>query len=89
MGIKQGNSKYIYTYLQHLCMHVFTFLIVSCTVLWQLYLTGAVYSLDGSDSLKETMQASIVPDNEVSYLHLDVHLCPFFLHRAGCFTLLK
>lgn len=25
----------------------------------QLYLTGAVYSLDGSDSLKETMQASI------------------------------
>ncbi|XP_012690317.1 hydroxymethylbilane synthase a isoform X2 [Clupea harengus] len=30
-----------------------------------LYLTGAVYSLDGSDSLKETMQASIVPDNEV------------------------
>lgn len=51
-------------------MHVFTFLIVSCTVLWQLYLTGAVYSLDGSDSLKETMQASIVPDNEVSYLHI-------------------
>lgn len=25
----------------------------------QLYLTGAVYSLDGSDSLKETMQTSI------------------------------
>ncbi|KAM9853789.1 porphobilinogen deaminase-like isoform 2-T2 [Aulostomus maculatus] len=27
----------------------------------QLYLTGAVYSLDGSDSLKETMQTSIAP----------------------------
>uniref|UniRef100_A0A8C9QSY7 hydroxymethylbilane synthase n=1 Tax=Scleropages formosus TaxID=113540 RepID=A0A8C9QSY7_SCLFO len=27
-------------------------------VLFQLYLTGAVYSLDGSDSLKETMQTS-------------------------------
>ncbi len=26
---------------------------------FQLYLTGAVYSLDGSDSLKETMQTSI------------------------------
>ncbi|XP_010148264.1 PREDICTED: porphobilinogen deaminase-like, partial [Eurypyga helias] len=25
----------------------------------QLYLTGAVYSLDGSDSLKETMQTSV------------------------------
>ncbi|KAJ8368240.1 hypothetical protein SKAU_G00082680 [Synaphobranchus kaupii] len=31
----------------------------------QLYLTGAVYSLDGSDSLKETMQTSIEPGNEV------------------------
>uniref|UniRef100_A0A673ZNU0 hydroxymethylbilane synthase n=1 Tax=Salmo trutta TaxID=8032 RepID=A0A673ZNU0_SALTR len=28
----------------------------------QLYLTGAVYSLDGSDSLKETMQTSIVEE---------------------------
>lgn len=27
----------------------------------QLYLTGAVYSLDGSDSLKETMQTNIAP----------------------------
>lgn len=25
----------------------------------QLYLTGAVYSLDGSDSLKETMQTGV------------------------------
>lgn len=25
----------------------------------QLYLTGAVYSLDGSDSLKDTMQTSV------------------------------
>ncbi|CDQ75157.1 unnamed protein product [Oncorhynchus mykiss] len=31
----------------------------------QLYLTGAVYSLDGSDSLKETMQTSIASDNKV------------------------
>lgn len=28
-------------------------------MLFQLYLTGAVYSLDGSDSLKETMQTSV------------------------------
>uniref|UniRef100_A0A8C4DXF7 hydroxymethylbilane synthase n=1 Tax=Dicentrarchus labrax TaxID=13489 RepID=A0A8C4DXF7_DICLA len=32
----------------------------------QLYLTGAVYSLDGSDSLKETMQTSIVANNKVT-----------------------
>ncbi|CAN2387915.1 Porphobilinogen deaminase [Pristimantis euphronides] len=32
----------------------------------QLYLTGAVYSLDGSDCLKETMQRTVVfPDEEV------------------------
>ncbi|XP_062392274.1 hydroxymethylbilane synthase a isoform X1 [Sardina pilchardus] len=30
-----------------------------------LYLTGAVFSLDGSDSLKETMQTSVLPNNEV------------------------
>ncbi|RXN07576.1 porphobilinogen deaminase-like isoform X1 [Labeo rohita] len=30
----------------------------------QLYLTGAVYSLDGSDSLKETMQTSISSDKQ-------------------------
>ncbi|KAF3847196.1 hypothetical protein F7725_020224 [Dissostichus mawsoni] len=30
----------------------------------QLYLTGAVYSLDGSDSLKETMQTSIAADDK-------------------------
>ncbi|XP_060703031.1 hydroxymethylbilane synthase, b isoform X3 [Hemiscyllium ocellatum] len=30
----------------------------------QLYLTGAVYSLDGSDSLKETMQTSISPQTQ-------------------------
>ncbi|XP_030633196.1 hydroxymethylbilane synthase, b isoform X1 [Chanos chanos] len=30
----------------------------------QLYLTGAVYSLDGSDSLKETMQTSTDSDNQ-------------------------
>ncbi|XP_006642235.3 hydroxymethylbilane synthase a isoform X1 [Lepisosteus oculatus] len=30
----------------------------------QLYLTGAVYSLDGSDSLKETMQASVASDKQ-------------------------
>ncbi|NP_001019559.1 hydroxymethylbilane synthase, b [Danio rerio] len=30
----------------------------------QLYLTGAVYSLDGSDSLKETMQTSFNPDTQ-------------------------
>ncbi|XP_057207040.1 hydroxymethylbilane synthase, b [Triplophysa rosa] len=31
----------------------------------QLYLTGAVYSLDGSDSLKETMQTSINSNNQI------------------------
>ncbi|KAK5929749.1 hypothetical protein CgunFtcFv8_010962 [Champsocephalus gunnari] len=30
----------------------------------QLYLTGAVFSLDGSDSLKETMQTSIASDDK-------------------------
>ncbi|XP_048017024.1 hydroxymethylbilane synthase, b isoform X1 [Megalobrama amblycephala] len=30
----------------------------------QVYLTGAVYSLDGSESLKETMQTSISSDNQ-------------------------
>ncbi|XP_041851621.1 porphobilinogen deaminase-like isoform X2 [Melanotaenia boesemani] len=32
----------------------------------QLYLTGAVYSLDGSDSLKETMQTSIAAGDQSS-----------------------
>uniref|UniRef100_A0A667YK94 hydroxymethylbilane synthase n=1 Tax=Myripristis murdjan TaxID=586833 RepID=A0A667YK94_9TELE len=32
----------------------------------QLYLTGAVYSLDGSDSLKETMQTGITDLNKVT-----------------------
>ncbi len=32
----------------------------------QLYLTGAVYSLDGSDSLKETMQTSIAAADKVT-----------------------
>uniref|UniRef100_A0AAQ6A0V5 hydroxymethylbilane synthase n=1 Tax=Amphiprion ocellaris TaxID=80972 RepID=A0AAQ6A0V5_AMPOC len=32
----------------------------------QLYLTGAVYSLDGSDSLKETMQTSITANDKSS-----------------------
>uniref|UniRef100_A0A8C5GQV7 Porphobilinogen deaminase n=1 Tax=Gouania willdenowi TaxID=441366 RepID=A0A8C5GQV7_GOUWI len=31
----------------------------------QLYLTGAVYSLDGSDSLKETMETSVANGDEV------------------------
>ncbi|XP_066565036.1 hydroxymethylbilane synthase a isoform X2 [Amia ocellicauda] len=31
----------------------------------QLYMTGGVYSLDGSESLKETMQTSIASDNQV------------------------
>ncbi|KAI1893473.1 hypothetical protein AGOR_G00124090 [Albula goreensis] len=37
----------------------------------QLYLTGAVYSLDGSDSLKETMQTSVEPGNEVEEEKVD------------------
>lgn len=32
----------------------------------QLYMTGAVFSLDGSDSIKETMQTSLVMDTQVS-----------------------
>lgn len=34
-------------------------------MLLQLYLTGAVYSLDGSNSLKETMQVSIAVGTQV------------------------
>lgn len=34
----------------------------------QLYLTGAVYSLDGSDSLKETMQTSIADVDKVTLI---------------------
>lgn len=36
----------------------------SC-MFFQLYLTGAVYSLDGSNSLKETMQVSIAAGTQV------------------------
>lgn len=32
----------------------------------QLYLTGAVYSLDGSDSLKDTMQTNIAAADKVT-----------------------
>lgn len=39
---------------------------VNLPVLFQLYLTGAVYSLDGSQSIKETMQTSIAPGDEAS-----------------------
>ena len=35
-------------------------------VFLQLYLTGAVYSLDGSDSLKETMQTNIDAADKVT-----------------------
>lgn len=35
-------------------------------VFLQLYLTGAVYSLDGSDSLKDTMQTSITAAEKVT-----------------------
>uniref|UniRef100_A0A8D0CI38 hydroxymethylbilane synthase n=1 Tax=Scleropages formosus TaxID=113540 RepID=A0A8D0CI38_SCLFO len=39
---------------------------LSCALLFsQLYLTGAVYSLDGLDSLKETMQTSFTTENQV------------------------
>lgn len=37
-----------------------------CDVFLQLYLTGAVYSLDGSDSLKETMQTSVAAAEKVT-----------------------
>lgn len=37
----------------------------------QLYLTGAVYSLDGSDSLKETMQTSIAAGDKQSLEEVD------------------
>ncbi|KAK1788207.1 hypothetical protein P4O66_016670 [Electrophorus voltai] len=42
----------------------------------QLYLTGAVYSLDGSDSLKETMQTSIDSDNQTNL--------PIFKLKESC-----
>ncbi len=32
---------------------------------FQLYLTGAVYSLDGADCLKDTMQTDVEIDNKV------------------------
>uniref|UniRef100_A0A3Q1GY96 hydroxymethylbilane synthase n=1 Tax=Anabas testudineus TaxID=64144 RepID=A0A3Q1GY96_ANATE len=37
----------------------------------QLYLTGAVYSLDGSDSLKDTMQTSITAAEKVTAQEVD------------------
>ncbi|XP_036939549.1 porphobilinogen deaminase-like isoform X1 [Acanthopagrus latus] len=37
----------------------------------QLYLTGAVYSLDGSDSLKETMQTSVAAADKKSQEEVD------------------
>uniref|UniRef100_A0A673C677 Porphobilinogen deaminase n=1 Tax=Sphaeramia orbicularis TaxID=375764 RepID=A0A673C677_9TELE len=37
----------------------------------QLYLTGAVYSLDGSDSLKDTMQTSIAASDKVNPEEVD------------------
>lgn len=37
----------------------------------QLYLTGAVYSLDGSESLKETMQTSVAPGDQQSLEKVD------------------
>lgn len=49
-------------------------MIILCS---QLYLTGAVYSLDGSDSLKETMQTSMVAGQKVSYLCKQTSLYPF------------
>jgi hypothetical protein len=45
-----------------MCVRAFV-TVVFC--LPKLYLTGAVYSLDGSDSLKETMQTNIASDNKV------------------------
>lgn len=45
--------------------------ISSCVL--QLYLTGAVYSLDGSDSLKETMQTSIAATDEVTLIMREVN----------------
>lgn len=43
--------------------------------LFKLYLTGAVYSLDGSDSLKETMQTSVNYSQQVRELQsLQNHL---------------
>lgn len=41
----------------------------------QLYLTGAVYSLDGSDSLQETMQRNV-------NFSLEVSLCCFQSKRG-------
>ncbi|KAL4608629.1 porphobilinogen deaminase-like isoform X1 [Arapaima gigas] len=42
----------------------------------QLYLTGAVYSLDGSDCLKETMQTSIIVDKQVEErVHVGITTC--------------
>uniref|UniRef100_A0A8C7QZH8 hydroxymethylbilane synthase n=1 Tax=Oncorhynchus mykiss TaxID=8022 RepID=A0A8C7QZH8_ONCMY len=42
----------------------------------QLYLTGAVYSLDGSDSLKETMQTSIRVDERVQRVGVTANNMP-------------
>lgn len=50
----------IYTQLENISQ-----LNVRSVFVLQVYLTGAVYSLDGSDSLKETMQTSISSDNQV------------------------
>uniref|UniRef100_A0A8C2WIR0 hydroxymethylbilane synthase n=1 Tax=Cyclopterus lumpus TaxID=8103 RepID=A0A8C2WIR0_CYCLU len=49
-------------FLRHLVVCLSVCLSACLSVCLPLYLTGAVYSLDGSDSLKETMQTSVSSD---------------------------
>lgn len=65
-------------------------------MLLQLYLTGAVYSLDGSDSLKDTMQTSITAAEKVTArcLKSESHavkdlLSDFILSTCACVTELR
>lgn len=50
----------------------------SALSLLQLYLTGAVYSLDGADCLKDTMQTCVEIDNKVrvkyTYIYITVQM---------------
>lgn len=55
----QKPSPLDLTLLCHVLFCLFDVVLIPSVRLSKLYLTGAVYSLDGSDSLKDTMQTSV------------------------------
>lgn len=55
---------------------LFDVVLIPSVCLSKLYLTGAVYSLDGSDSLKDTMQTSVNYPQQVCQLPWAQNLNP-------------